>query len=126
MGKTAVVLVDHGSRHEAANRTLERIADGLRQNGPYAIVKPAHMTLAEPTIAEAIDACVNEGADTIIVHPFFLSPGQHSISDIPRMVAEAAARYPGVSCSVTKPLGVHPLMSQIILELIQETQQAVR
>lgn len=57
----------------------------------YAIVEPAHMELAEPSILEAFNRCVAQGANYIICHPFFLSPGRHVAEDVPRLVAEAAA-----------------------------------
>ena len=126
MSKTAVILVDHGSRLHAANTMLEEVASAFAELGEYDIVKPAHMELCEPTIAQAIAQCAEAGADTIIVHPYFLSPGRHSTNDIPRMVAEATGNYPNIRCQVTEPLGLHPMMKQIILDRVRETEQAMR
>jgi sirohydrochlorin ferrochelatase len=75
-----------------------------------------HMELAEPTIAEGFAACVKDGATSVVVHPYFLGPGRHSTTDIPRMVAEAAQAFPGVEYCVTEPLGVHPKIGEVILE----------
>ena len=33
--------------------------------------------LAEPSIRDAFQSCVEQGAHRIIVSPFFLSPGRH-------------------------------------------------
>jgi len=33
--------------------------------------------LAEPSIRDAFQSCVQQGANRIIVSPFFLSPGRH-------------------------------------------------
>jgi sirohydrochlorin ferrochelatase len=45
-----------------------------------------------------------------------LSPGKHSTRDIPRLVAEAAAPYPGVQYRVTPAFGVHEKLGEIITE----------
>jgi sirohydrochlorin ferrochelatase len=74
------------------------------------------MELAEPTIPQGFEACVRQGARMVIVHPYFLSPGRHSTSDIPRMVAEAAKRFPDVEYRVTQPLGLHPKIGEVVLE----------
>lgn len=79
-------------------------------------VYPAHMELAEPSIRQAFEQAVSEGATAVVVHPYFLSPGRHSTTDIPRMVEEAAAAFPGVEHCVTAPLGVHPKIGEVVLE----------
>ena len=63
----------------------------------YEIVEPAHMELAEPSIATAYDRCVKRGAQRIVVCPFFLGPGKHWTQDIPRLTAEAAHAHPAIA-----------------------------
>ena len=116
--RTGIILVDHGSRFAAANDMLNEVAERFRRTSGYKIVEPAHMELAEPNIPQAFEACVRQGATRVIVHPYFLSPGRHSTTDIPRMVAEAAAAYPSVTCNVTQPLGLDDEISRIILNRI--------
>jgi sirohydrochlorin ferrochelatase len=56
-----------------------------------------------------------------VIFPYFLLPGRHWHEDIPRLAAEAAAKYPGVKYLVTAPFGLHPRMSEIIQERIGES-----
>jgi len=118
MSKKALIIVDHGSTVEEANDILAKIAGLIESSGKskFDIVKYCHMELAEPTVAQAFDACVMEGAGHIVVHPYFLVPGRHSTEDIPRLVEEAARRHAGVSYYVTEPLGVHDNIIEVILE----------
>ena len=117
MRKRALILVDHGSLVKEANDMLAEIANMIRQSSrEFDIVVYAHMELAEPKISQAFDACVAEGANEIIVHPYFLAPGRHSTQDIPNMVKDAAKQYPHVSYRVTEPLGIHPKIIDVILE----------
>ena len=122
---TGVILVDHGSKREAANAMLLDVARMYREASGAAIVEPAHMELAEPTIAEAFARCVEQGARRVVIHPYFLSPGRHSTSDIPQLAAEAAAAHPGIEYRVTEPLGLDERMMAVvqrrILEALGET-----
>lgn len=111
-----LILVDHGSRRDEANNMMQCMANLVQtMAGPSVIVRMAHMELADPTVAEAFEACVAAGATEIVIFPYMLSPGRHSTSDIPRMVTEASKAFPGVSFSVTPAFGVHEKLGEIIL-----------
>ena len=84
--------------------------------GPEVVVSFAHMDLAAPDIAAGFADCVQRGATDMIVFPYMLSPGRHSTTDIPRMVAAAARPFPDVTFSVTPAFGVHEKLGELILE----------
>lgn len=114
--KTAIIIVDHGSRLDESNRMLEQLAEmfARRFKDKYSIVEPAHMELAEPSIGAAYERCAKREAKRIIVCPFFLGPGKHWTQDIPRLTAEAAANFPGTTYHVTPTLGVDDLILQLL------------
>ncbi len=112
--ETALVIVDHGSRREESNRMLEDFVQSFRGQSRYGIIEPAHMELAEPSISTAFDKCVAQGAKRVVIAPYFLLPGKHWNQDIPELAAEAARRHPGVPYLVSSPIGLHPLMQQVI------------
>ncbi|HTM44668.1 MAG TPA: CbiX/SirB N-terminal domain-containing protein [Polyangiaceae bacterium] len=115
--KRAIVLVDHGSKFEQANAALVQMGALVQANlGSDWIVQIAHMELVQPSLSAACAACVDAGVTEVIVHPYFLSPGRHASVDIARMVEEVAAAHPHVQFRVTEPLGVHPLLAQLVLE----------
>ena len=116
MQKTAIVLVDHGSRRSESNEMLEEVARSFAQRfaGQYEIVEPAHMELAEPSIATAYARCVERGASRIVVCPFFLGPGKHWTQDIPRLTADASQQHPGTEYHVTAPLGIDDLILDLV------------
>jgi sirohydrochlorin ferrochelatase len=116
MEKTALLIIDHGSKRVEANEMLKFVAAIIKKQKPGLIVHVAHMELSDPTIEQGFDACVADGATEIVAHPYMLSPGRHAVSDIPNMVREAAAKHPGVKFTVTKPLGLHKKIGEIILE----------
>src|SRR4051812_1427486 len=114
--KTGIIIVDHGSRRAQSNALLEEVATqfGRRFAEMYDIVEPAHMEIAEPSIASAYAKCVQRGATRVVVCPFFLGPGKHWTGDIPRLAREAAADHPGTTYHVTMPLG----LDELILDLL--------
>lgn len=117
---TAVIVVDHGSKRAAANDMLFDVIDQYKAVTGVQIVEAAHMELAEPTLEDAVRACLRQGARQIVVHPYFLAPGRHSTGDIPAMVAEVAQNHPEVSFRVTAPLGIAPQLAEVMQLRIQE------
>jgi sirohydrochlorin ferrochelatase len=84
--------------------------------GPDVIVRHAHMELADPDIARGFANCVEGGASDVTVFPYMLSPGRHSTSDIPRMVAQVAHNYPNVTFRVTDAFGIDEKLAEIVLD----------
>ena len=115
-----VILVDHGSRYQAANDMLADVADEFREATGVSIVEVAHMELAEPTLEQAFARCVARGAKRIVVQPYFLAPGRHSTTDIPAMIATIAPWYPGLSYCIAEPLGVDRHIADILARRISE------
>jgi sirohydrochlorin ferrochelatase len=118
--RVAVILVDHGSRRQVSNALLDEVARLYAERSGREIVEPAHMELAGPSLATALDRCVARGAELVVVHPYFLLPGRHADDDIPRLAAEAATRHPGVEVRVTAPLGLHPSLADVIEARVAE------
>jgi precorrin-8X/cobalt-precorrin-8 methylmutase len=87
-------------------------------------VKAAYMQFVEPGIAAVLDACVAEGADRVVIHPFFLYAGVHVTKDIPAEIDEAKKRHEGVEFVYTEPLGVHESLVRIVLERINNARIA--
>ncbi|MGI9539514.1 MAG: CbiX/SirB N-terminal domain-containing protein [Miltoncostaeaceae bacterium] len=116
---TGLVLVDHGSRVAESNDMLLSMAAMVREVVPWGIVEPAHMELAEPSIATAFGRCVERGAQLVVVSPYFLLPGRHWSQDIPALAAEAAEQHPETRYLVSSPLGLHPLMADVVRSRVE-------
>lgn len=124
MNRIGVIIVDHGSRRAEANETLDEFVQLFAAHSSLRVIEPAHMELAKPSIADALGRCVDRGANHLIISPYFLSPGRHWDQDIPNLAAEAAAKHLGVTFQVTHPIGLHPLMVEIIGSRIDECLSA--
>ena len=112
----AILLIDHGSRRDAANEMMDCMANLVQaMAGRDVVVRYAHMELAEPSIAAGVKQCVDAGATELIVFPYMLSPGKHSTGDIPRLVTEAASPFPALDVRITSAFGVHEKLAEVIL-----------
>lgn len=120
--KLGLIVIDHGSKRNAANDLLHEVCALLkRQSGTaYVAVQPAHMELASPTLADATRACVQAGADTITISQFFLAPGRHTTQDIPAMLDEMREHYPTIRFQLTAPLGCDELLIDLLIKRIQQ------
>lgn len=83
------------------------------------IVEPAHMELAEPSIATAYQRCVEQGATRIICYPYFLSKGRHVVTDIPALLETASQPFPTVPYLLTTPLGLEPEILDIMCSSVK-------
>jgi sirohydrochlorin ferrochelatase len=119
--RNGIIIVDHGSRRSESNQMLEEVARlfASRFSEVYDIVEPAHMELADPSIAQAYARCVARGATRVVVCPFFLGPGKHWTQDIPQLTSSAATKHPGTTYHVTQPLGIDDLILDLMRKRIE-------
>ena len=118
---TAVLLIAHGSRRAEANDDLTRLSDILKEKQAYPIIQTAYLELAEPTIDAAAEKCVTAGANCVKMLPYFLSAGAHVTEDLERHRRELAGRFPQVVFELCPPLGLHPLMVEIVMDRLKCT-----
>lgn len=118
---TAVLLIAHGSRRAEANQDLVEVADRLRETGEYEVVIPSYLELAEPSIPDGARKCVELGASEVRMLPYFLSAGSHVTRDLERFRSELAAEFPTVDFKLCPPLGLHPLMLDIVRDRLCES-----
>lgn len=120
---TALLLIAHGSRREEANADLERLADSLRERGPYPIVACAYLELAEPTIIDAAAACIARGAEQVLLLPYFLAAGIHVTRDLHSARDELRACHANIRFELCEPIGLHPLMVEIVIERARQVER---
>lgn len=120
--KEAVILLGHGSRVPDAGRDMELVARLLQQKYGYPMVEICFMSRLGPHVPETLEKCVNLGAESVIIIPYFLHVGLHILLDIPEMLQEQAARYPHVKLTFGRGFGFDELLADIIQKRIQETR----
>ena len=117
----AIVLFSHGSRDPLWRAPIEAVANRIAAQHPERPVLCAYLELSEPSLAQAVDQLVQEGADGVTVVPMFLGTGKHARADLPVLVEALRAAHPRVHVHVQPAIGEDPritaLMAAIACEL---------
>lgn len=115
----AFILFAHGARDPEWARPLQRLADAVRAAEPQTQVVNAFLEFMEPTLPDAATRAVEAGATTLVVVPVFLAQGGHVRRDVPRMLEEVRAKYPGLQIELRDAIGeaqaVLDAMAQVIV-----------
>jgi sirohydrochlorin ferrochelatase len=114
-----LLLVAHGSRREASNEEVRRLAGALAEQAGsrFGRVDCAFLEIAAPSIADGIEAAVRAGASEIVVLPYFLSAGRHVAEDIPLEVERKQVEHPNVRIRIGPYLGQAEHLIGILLGL---------
>lgn len=133
---TTLFIAGHGTeQNENSRRTIERQVELIGAMGVYAEVFPLFIE-ESPRIAECYELAKTKN---IIVVPFFISEGMHTVEDIPVMLGEPE-RFVKERLQLGQPtwrnptekkgkrvwyapsIGSEPYIAEIILERVREAQ----
>lgn len=118
--KRAVLIVSHGSRSKEAVAEFNQVVQLVSQRYTQSIVRGASMELSLPDIPTAVKELVELGVTHIDVIPYFLFMGNHIKKDIPQILDEQKTLYPQLSVRFGKPIGVNPLLADILIQRAEE------
>jgi len=123
----ALVLIAHGSRRQASNQEVMDLASRLQQSAgdSYPLIEPGFLELASPSIPEAIESCIQSGATSVVVVPYFLAAGRHVVEDIPQIVKPVAEQHPDVTIRISEHIGLSDSMTRLILDSASSHPTAV-
>src|SRR5436190_826840 len=114
----AVVIVSRGSSDPDANADLYKVARLLWDGRGLSMVEPAFVSLAAPSVPDALDRCYRLGARKIAVVPYFLFTGV--LVDRIHEQAKAWAEQNGIEVRIGPELGPDPRLARLVLERYHE------
>lgn len=120
--ETAVVLVSRGSSDPDANADLYKVARLISDGQAVELVEPAFVSLARPSVPEALERCRRLGAIRVAVVPYFLFTGVL----VERIAAQAAAwarDHPEVEVRTGLELGADRRLARLVLERYREARE---
>jgi sirohydrochlorin ferrochelatase len=121
-----LLLIAHGSRRPEANADLEFVAADMRGRGRFAFVQCSYLELAEPDIHTGGVTCVEAGATSVVLLPYFLSPGKHVTEDLTAARDQLAAQFPQVHFKLAAPLARHPKLLDAVADRAAEAANDVK
>lgn len=114
-----LLLVAHGTRSEAGAAECRALADRVRDLRPGLRVEVGNLELAEPSIEQAVDRLVADGARTVTAVPLLLFRARHAKRDIPDALDAQRRRVPGLRVRYAgAPLGVRPELLDLVAERV--------
>tara|TARA_R110001583_G_scaffold26571_1_gene95687 strand:+ start:107 stop:472 length:366 start_codon:yes stop_codon:yes gene_type:complete len=118
----ALLLVAHGSRREKSNQEVIALVDKIKATNlsGYDIFHASFLEIAKPSILDSIEECVNEGASSIVLLPYFLNSGNHVVEDIPHIVNQANTKFPDLDIKTTTHIGASNLMMDLIISIAEK------
>jgi sirohydrochlorin cobaltochelatase len=136
--ETALFIAGHGTgNNENSRKSIERQVEIIRGSGLYREVHPVFME-EEPRVGDCYKMAA---ARHIVMVPFFISDGLHSVEDIPVMLGEPAQavadRYRKGQPTWRNPterngrllwyspaIGTEPCVADVIMERVREAAAA--
>jgi sirohydrochlorin ferrochelatase len=117
----SLLIVAHGSRREVSNQEVLDLASRVAQQPghDFDYVAAAFLEIAEPSIPDGLERCVQLGASEVVIFPYFLAAGRHVVDDIPDEAAKIASKYPNVKFTITGYLGISAEIPQIIINSVK-------
>ena len=117
----SIVLIVHGSRLQSSNDEAKQLVDKLAEKlaAKYPIFEIAFLELTRPSIAEAIESCIQQGASEVCVLPYFLCAGHHVMRDIPNELKPLQKKYPQIVFQMTAHVGSSDLITDLLCELVE-------
>jgi precorrin-8X/cobalt-precorrin-8 methylmutase len=116
--KTAIVLLGHGSRNQAAHFEFEALADMVRGLRPDCRIFSAYLQLHAPEWLPTVAEVYAAGFRHLIMIPVFLFAGNHIQQDIPELLKEARAKFPELTIETGDHLGPNRLIAAALSDRI--------
>ena len=115
--KTAIILFAHGSRDAQWREPIEAVALQISRRQPEARVRCAYLEICAPTLPEAAADLIADGAQRIKVFPLCLGVGKHAREDLPLLVEQLRAAYPGVTVELLPAAGEYPQLTGVLADI---------
>ncbi|MER5933012.1 CbiX/SirB N-terminal domain-containing protein [Streptomyces sp. NPDC002054] len=110
MHRPVLLVIAHGSRDPRHAATVHALTRRVRALRPGLRVETAYLDFNAPTVPQVLSSLHFAGVREVIALPLLLTRAFHAKSDIPAVLAESAARLPGLSVRVAEVLGPSPLL----------------
>ncbi|WP_163099829.1 sirohydrochlorin chelatase [Peribacillus alkalitolerans] len=118
----AILYVCHGSRLKTACEEAISFIERCQKHITADIHQICFLELANPSIEEGFGACVKKGATHIAVVPLLLLTAVHAKKDIPDELRHLVIKYPNVTVTYGRPIGVHEKLAWSVIDRIKEKQ----
>lgn len=114
---SSVVLFAHGSRDPLWRAPLDAVASQIRAQSPDTQVVCAFLELCAPSLTDAVQTLVTNGATAVRVLPVFFGMGKHAREDLPELLAQLKASHPTLNLTLLPAAGESPELTALLARL---------
>jgi sirohydrochlorin cobaltochelatase len=109
-----LILFAHGARDPRWNEPFERLLHRVRSLRREMECRLAYLEIMKPDLDEAAGELVALGCDEVRVVPVFLGEGGHVRRDLPTLIENLRAKYPGTFVTQLSAAGEDPEVLEAI------------
>ncbi|CEG26410.1 sirohydrochlorin chelatase [Bacillus sp. B-jedd] len=117
----AILYIGHGSRSEQGNEQFISFIEETMKLADAPIKEYGFLEKVQPSIFEAAEKCIHQGAGKLTVVPVLLLPGIHANVDIPTELTKVKQAFPELTIQYGNPIGSHEQVTEILLDRMEET-----
>ncbi|MQR96248.1 sirohydrochlorin chelatase [Fictibacillus phosphorivorans] len=117
----ALLFICHGTRLAKGRMEAEEFVRLCMAQVDVPIKEICFLELAEPSITQGFETCIQKRATSISVIPVFLLSANHIKIDIPKELHHFQNQHPGVEVIYGRPFGVHKALSHLLWEKITKS-----
>ncbi|PWA12198.1 sirohydrochlorin chelatase [Pueribacillus theae] len=117
----AVLFVGHGSRDEEGNEEIRQFVKKMQPKlSEDLLIETCFLEFGKPSIMGGIENCIDKKASDIYLIPIILLPAGHSKIHVPAVIDEAKEKFPNVSFTYGRPIGIHEKTFDILSNRLAE------
>ena len=125
---TALLIVGHGTRDETGAEEFRRFVKRVGARGAAEVsgldaVAGGFIELSAPPLKDSVADLVAAGHQDVAAVPLILLAAGHAKGDIPAALARERERHPGLRTRYGRPLGVHPVLLDLLRERLAASAQ---
>jgi sirohydrochlorin cobaltochelatase len=120
---SALLIVGHGTRDEAGAAEFRRFVRRVGARCGADAVAGGFIELSAPPLKDAVEGLVAAGHRDLAAVPLILLAAGHAKGDIPAALARERDRHPGLRTRYGRPLGVHPVLLDLLRERLAASSQ---
>lgn len=118
----AVLFVGHGSKAEAGNEEIRQFVKKIQKKlRDDLMIETCFLEFGKPSIMSGIENCISQKASEIYLIPIILLQAGHSKIHVPAVIDEAKEKFPHVSFTYGRPIGIHEKVFDMLTSRLAES-----
>lgn len=118
----AIVLAGHGSRDPDGVKEFMALVELLRERAGGRRVEHGFLEFATPTIDEAVDAVIADGAKKVVMVPGVLLAATHAKNDMPSELLALQRAHPDTEFHFGAAMDLHPKLLELCRQRLIEAE----